>query len=100
MQNDEDTQQDDTQSQGPVPGTNDEAVQPVDDGAQGTVPSANDVLAQQMGTEYTNVENLDKQELQTDLAEQTDTEETTESVIPSEGAVDDRNTSDGQLIGS
>ena len=100
MQNDEDTQQDDLGMQSPVPNVSDENAQQASSG-QGAppLPSANDVLAQQMGTDYTSVENLDKQELQKDLSEQIDSEGL-ETTIPGEGAVDDRNTSDGQLIGS
>lgn len=66
----------------------------------GSDPSVNDVLAQQIGTEYKDVENLDKEELQTELKDQATTAEDFETGVPSaEDATDDRNTSDGQLIG-
>ncbi len=66
-----------------------------------TDPSVNDVLAQQMGTDYSKVENLDKQRLQKDLKDQgtNPNEVQIETHIPSEGAVDDRNTLESQLMG-
>jgi hypothetical protein len=59
-------------------------------------PSVNDVLAQQMGTDYANVENLDKEALQKELQDQG----TTPEDVRSDDITDDRNTSDGQLIGN
>ncbi len=67
-----------------------------------TDPSVNDVLAQQLGTEYADVENHDKEALQkelTDQAARAPAMSSEEDIIPSDGATDDRNTSDGQLIG-
>jgi|GEM_PF-5163303 len=63
-----------------------------------TDPSVNDVLAQQLGTDYAEVETSDKQALQKDLKDQGSNGDL-ETDVPDDGAVDDRNTSDGQLIG-
>lgn len=67
-----------------------------------TEPSVNDVLSQQMGTEYTEVENLDKAALQKELKNQPDQPSGPQYEIPKPNGdeTDDRNTSDGQLIGS
>lgn len=69
-------------------------------GNNGTDPTVNDVLAQQMGTEYADVNNRDKEDLQKDLKDQSTKPEDLETEIPSDGVVDDRNTSDGQVIGT
>lgn len=71
------------------------------DDAQQTDPAASDVLAQQMGTEYTEVTPQDREELQNELKDQAPAPDgELETEVPSEGAVDDRNTSDGQVIGT
>lgn len=70
------------------------------DNKQETDPTVNDVLAQQMGTDYADVTSEDKKELQKDLKDQSTKSEDLETEVPGDGAVDDRNTSDGQVIGS
>lgn len=86
---------DDGQVQAPLDPPNNDDNQddvPVED----TDPPVNSVLSQQMGTDYTDVENLDKQELQQDLKDQGTKPGDVESDIPYGDGVDDRFTSDGQ----
>jgi hypothetical protein len=66
-----------------------------------TDPSVNDVLAQQMGTEYDQVEPQDKQHLQKELEGQgtTEADEASAEMPSADEGVDDRNTIDGQVIG-
>ena len=55
--------------------------------AESTSPSANDVLAQQLGTKYSDVEQSDRQELQKDLLNQTTDTTTPDNVNPTDGQV-------------
>jgi hypothetical protein len=68
--------------------------------AESTDPSVNDVLAQQMGTDYDQVEPQDKQEIQEDLKDQATKPEDLEDEVPKESTDDDTDTTDSQLISS